>query len=281
MVYIEDEQLTKWLKEDIGYYDLTTNCCEINEKKASIEITSRDECVICGSEEIKRMAKMLDIDTLSYIPSKTKVMPNTSIFLAKGEAKNIHKLWKVAINLLSFASSISTKTKTLVNLAQSINPNIHVGSTRKSIPGTRALSTKAVLCGDGAIHRATLSETFLMFDEHKKFFNSHEDIIEKLKSLKYVLVEKKILIEVKEFREAVIFAPYVDILQLDKVSFDNIKKIKEYIDKNNLSCKIVAAGGINEKNIQDYVKTGVDFIVTSSMFWTDKPIDFEVKIEAL
>nr|WP_294183562.1 hypothetical protein [uncultured Clostridium sp.] len=39
---------------------------------------------------------------------------------------------------------------------------------------------------------------------------------------------------------------------------------------------ILAAGGIDEKNIKDYVETGVDAIVTSCIYYA-RPIDIGCK----
>ena len=43
---------------------------------------------------------------------------------------------------------------------------------------------------------------------------------------------------------------------------------------------LLAAGGINEKNISAYVKTGVDGVVTTSLY-NAKPADVGVKLEML
>lgn len=43
---------------------------------------------------------------------------------------------------------------------------------------------------------------------------------------------------------------------------------------------ILAAGGINESNIQDYVETGIDAVVTTCVYYA-KPIDIGCKIEPI
>lgn len=42
--------------------------------------------------------------------------------------------------------------------------------TRKQNPGTKQLSIKAVKAGGGSIHRLGLSESILVFAEHRQFF---------------------------------------------------------------------------------------------------------------
>ncbi|MFV0481441.1 MAG: ModD protein [Campylobacteraceae bacterium] len=278
MVFITDSTLDFWLKEDVSYIDLTTFSLGIGDEDATFEIYARDECILCGSEEIERLAKKLNINLLHVKSSGKKVKDKELVFKAFGKAKDIHILWRVSTNILSFASSIATRTNRLVTLAKEVNKNIAVGSTRKSTPATRALSTKAVLCGGGIIHRLGLSETFLMFDEHKVFFNSNDDIIKKLQELRHTLAEKTLSIEVKSVEEGTVFAPFVDILQVDKLSPEDVNKIVLHVKTKNLKTKVAVAGGVNEKNIKEYAKTGADFLVTSSMFQNSSEIDFGVRI---
>jgi molybdenum transport protein len=43
---------------------------------------------------------------------------------------------------------------------------------------------------------------------------------------------------------------------------------------------VACAGGINIENIEEYAKTGVDVIVTSSLYFT-KPADIKALIEKI
>jgi molybdenum transport protein len=185
--------------------------------------------------------------------------------------------WRVSQNILSFASTIATKTRYLLTLAREENPNILIASTRKTDPGTKPLAIKAVLCAGGVIHRLGLSETFLMFEEHMRFFNSREEVSERLSYIKNRLKEKRLTVEVKSVDEALYFAPFADMLQLDKLTPADIKTIK---DKTK-GVTLIAAGGINPENVKEYVKAGVDVIVTSWIYRNDKSIDFSVDIEPI
>ena len=46
---------------------------------------------------------------------------------------------------------------------------IGVATTRKHFPGTKAMSLKAVLAGGGSVHRLGLSDSILIFAEHRRF----------------------------------------------------------------------------------------------------------------
>ncbi|MDR1975395.1 MAG: ModD protein [Campylobacteraceae bacterium] len=277
MVYISDFTIQGWIGEDVGYFDLTTAECDIAAKLASLEIVSRDSCTVCGSEEAAMVAKMLGLEVDFFVGSGVEVAPQTTVLKAKGSAQNVHLAWRVAQNILSFSSSIATNTKRLITLARAESPDILVGGTRKTVPGAKALAVKAVLCAGGIIHRLGLSETFVMFEEHMKFFNSQGEVAEKLLSVKKRLKEKKIVVEVKSVEQALYFAPFADMLQLDKLSPAEIAEIKN----KTKGVTLAAAGGIDEGNIQAYAKTKVDVIVTSSMYKDSASVDFGVKIEPI
>ena len=69
--------------------------------------------------------------------------------------------WKVVQNVLEWTCGVAHSTAQMVAKARSINPNIQIACTRKSIPGTRLLSTAAILDGGAIIHRAGTAETIL------------------------------------------------------------------------------------------------------------------------
>ncbi|MDR2153272.1 MAG: ModD protein [Helicobacteraceae bacterium] len=272
--YIKQSVIDEWIAEEIGYFDLTTNALGIGDKEAAIEIATRGDCAVCGCEEAALIAQKLDLIVKSCAISGKLVRQKEIVFSAIGNAQNVHLAWRIAQNVISFASTISTRTNRLVTLAKAINPSISVGCTRKSIPSAKALSLKAVLAGGGSVHRAGLTETFLLFNEHRVFFDDDAQLFDKLAEIKRRLIEKKIIVEVKSIDEAIKFAPYADILQTDKLSSNDIREIKQIAPNTH----IAVAGGIDPNNIQEYVKAGADSIVSSWQFFCDKPIDFEVNI---
>jgi molybdenum transport protein len=58
----------------------------------------------------------------------------------------------------------------------------------------------------------------------------------------------------------------VDVIQLDKIDFDELEKIITYKNKNYSNVKILVAGGINLTNIEKYASYKIDGVVTSSVY---------------
>jgi len=278
VIYIQDETLNKWLKEDVPYFDLTTFSLGIGNQLGVMEYFTREDAVLCGSEEVARMAAMLSLQVLEQLPSGSFIKSGQSFMKITGEAEQLHMLWKVAQNIIDYSSGIATRTRSFVDKAHAINPKVAVVTTRKAMPGTKEMTIKAVLAGGGMPHRLGLSETILIFKQHRNFFSTAEELAAKILELKTTACEKKILIEVESEQEALEFCQMaVDGLQYDKFSAEQLARVIPQVKAINNQVIHLAAGGINQGNVQEYAATGVDAIVTTSVYF-GKPIDIGVKL---
>ena len=148
MVYISDDNLERFIKEDVPYIDLTTIMLGIAGKNGRISFVCRDPAVICGTEEALRIMGKLNLNPLFHLPSGSAVKPGTVILEAEGRAENLHLAWKPAQNILEYLSGIATRTAAILARAREGNPNIQLLSTRKVFPGTKELAIKAVIAGE-------------------------------------------------------------------------------------------------------------------------------------
>ncbi|MBV7274100.1 ModD protein [Clostridium thailandense] len=278
-MYISDETIDRFVKEDVPYIDLTTLVLEIGERKGKIKFFSREDAVLCGIEEAVKIFNKLNINVIKTRTSGSIIKKNEIFLEGEGTAENLHTAWKISQNILDYSSGIATKTKTLVDKVHNINPNISVITTRKNIPGTKELSIKAVIAGGGFPHRLGLSETILIFKQHLNFLGGINGLIEILRKTKSKVCEKKVIVEVEDLEDALLLCKNgVDGLQFDKIPYDILKKNVDILRTVNPSIIILAAGGINENNIEYYAQTGIDSIVTTSVYYA-KPIDISCKIE--
>ena len=280
-MYISDELIDRFIKEDVPYIDLTTLVLGIGGQKGTIQFFSRENAVLCGTEEVIKIFNKLNIDLIKTYPSGTLIKKNEIFLEGKGNAEDLHMAWKVSQNILDYSSGIATKMKKLVDKVSLINPNLHVITTRKVIPGTKELTIKAVLAGGGFPHRLGLSETILIFKQHLNFLGGIDELTKILKSVKSKACEKKVIAEIETLEQAIDLCKNgIDGLQFDKVPYDELKTNVAILRSINPSIIILASGGINESNIEEYAKTGVDAIVTTSVY-NAKPIDIGCKITQL
>ena len=281
MLYFSDERIDFFINEDVPYIDLTTLALGIGDKKGSIRFVSREDTVLSGTEEVAKIFGKLNINTIHCLPSGTVLKPQEKFIEAEGRAEELHMAWKVTLNILEYCSGIATRTKKMADIAKGINPRITIVATRKHFPGTKDLATKAVVAGGGFPHRLGLSETILIFKQHLNFLGGMENLIEMIDTLKSRASEKKIVVETDNFNEAIMLCSNgVDGIQFDKVPAGKLVKYVAAIKDKNPGIMALAAGGINEKNVAEYAATGVDAIVTTSVYF-GKPADIGVTINKI
>src|SRR5690554_5804421 len=176
--------MEKFMREDVPYFDLTTHLLELKGKKGRIAFICREDAVICGTEEVCRILGKLNCTLLGHLPSGTRTHPRTTILEAEGRAEDLHAAWKVSMNILEYASGITTRTNRMLMKARQFNPKIEILSTRKIFPGTKEIAIKAVLAGGGIPHRLGLSETVLVFQQHLNFIGGIDGIRGRLGEIK-------------------------------------------------------------------------------------------------
>lgn len=279
MFFIHDETVDKLISEDVPYIDLTTLVLGIGEKRGTIRFIAREFTVLAGIDEVLRIFKRLDINPIKSLPAGSQVGSGEIFMVAEGSASSLHMAWKVSLNILEYCSGIATRTKKLVNKAKTVNPDISVVTTRKSFPGTKTLSMKSVITGGGFPHRLGLSETILIFKNHVNFLGGFAMLPQVIPQIKIKAAEKKIIVEVEKEEEAMLLANAgVDGLQFDKIPAEILKDIVGRIREINPGVTLIAAGGINENNIEEYAATGVNAIATSSVYF-GRPSDIGAVIE--
>lgn len=278
VLYITDTTLEDFIKEDVPFIDLTTLILGIGDSMGEIRFVARDNAIIAGTEEVTRVFKKLDIEILNVLPSGTAARAGDTFIEARGNAGNLHMAWKVSQNILEYCSGIATRTFHLVSRAKGVNPKIEIVTTRKIFPGTKELSIKAVLAGGGLPHRLGLSETVLIFKQHLNFIGGIDRFIELFEEIRCRACEKKIIVEVASMEDAVkLCQAGVDGIQFDKLLPDELKLAVAAVRNLNAKITLIATGGINESNIEDYARTGVDAVATTSVYF-GKPVDIGAKI---
>ena len=273
-----DRDIERYIEEDIPYGDLTTHLLGIGDSPGRIVFSTREETTICCTEEAACVLQKCGATLASSMPSGTKLPAGIEFLVADGPAQSLHAGWKVALNLLEYASGIASRTQRIVEKCRAVNPALSVVTTRKSFPGTKKIAIKAITAGGALPHRLGLSETVLVFKQHTAFLGGPETFLESVSVLKNKARETKIIVEADTREEALLIARSgADIVQLDKIAPAGLADTVSAIRTANPDILISAAGGINESNAGEYAATGIDIIVLSSVYF-GKPADIGVTI---
>lgn len=276
---LSDEEIDRLIKEDIPYFDLTTFGLGINQQPGTIAYYTRHPITVCGTEEAARVLEKCGATITSLTESGSTLAADQPLLKAEGNAESLHAGWRIALNLMEYASGMATRTAEMVKTAHAANPNVSVVTTRKVFPGTRPMMIKAITAGGALPHRLGLSETILVFQQHVAYLGGFSGLLDKITQLKQQFQGHKITVEVDSQQDALTLAKTggVDIIQLDKIPLPELASFVGEFKKFHPSILLAAAGGINQENVRDYAATGVDLLVTSWLYF-GKPADIAVRM---
>ena len=261
---LSDAEILDYINEDLPYFDLTTSLQDI-DKKASLEIYSRDEICVSCVDVAASIARLLGCKSEIFVKNSQICKAGDVIIKIYGSYEDVHKAWKLAQVALEYASAIATYTNKMSKAAKSVNEKCEVLATRKSFPFAKKFCVKAVLEGGGGMHRLGLSDSVLFFKNHIKAYASFDEFISHLPEFKAKMVERKICVEAENLEEASkLLKAKCDVVQCDKFSPELIQNMLALRDEISPNTMILAAGGVNLSNAKDYAN--VDAIVTSAMY---------------
>ncbi len=277
-----ESELQALLNEDVPYGDLTTRALGLDARRARLQIRCRrEEMIVACSEEATRLCEMTGLHVEFCAPDETRLEKGALLLRANGNAAAVHQAWKVTQNLLDFAGGIATYTRAMVDAAREVNEDVVVATTRKTPPFAKKIAIKAVHAGGGVAHRLGLSESLLVFEEHRNFFTDQAALHDALLHVKRHNPEKALVVEVHTLEEARRFAQMgVDILQLEKFPLEVLKSAVDALRSEFNQVKLIATGGIRLDNVREYAASGADIIVTSAPY-SAPSADVKVHIEAL
>ena len=275
---LSDAEILDYINEDLPYFDLTTSLQDI-DKKASLEIYSRDEICISCVDVAASIARLLGCESEIFVKNSQICKAGDVIIKIYGSYEDVHKAWKLAQVALEYASAIATYTNQMVKAAKSVNKKCEVLATRKSFPFAKKFCVKAVLEGGGGMHRLGLSDSVLFFKNHIKAYASFDEFISHLPEFKAKMVERKICVEAENLDEASkLLKAKCDVVQCDKFSPEIIKNVLALRDEISPNTMILAAGGVNLSNAKEFA--AADAIVTSAMY-SKGVADISARLEIL
>lgn len=273
------KSIARALAEDCNKQDITTGILVPRNQISEACIIAQEEAVICGLEIIKYIFKKLDpkMHFRFYRKDGGKIRKNGRAVFLKGKTHAILSGERVALNFISYLSGISTQTNRFVEEVKTYK--VQVMDTRKTIPGIRALAKMAVRVGGGVNHRFNLKEMVMIKDNHLVAYKKNGCIKEAISKIREK-TSKIIIMEVDnltQFRQTLKACP--DIILLDNMSLNQIKKAVALNKKDKNSILLEASGGITLKNIRSIAKTGVDRISVGALTHSPKSIDFSMEFK--
>ena len=217
MIYFSDKELDDLLLEDIYRGDLTTRALCVENIPAKILFKRKNAGIVAGVSIAEKLLKKLDIQPHLYVKEGEWVESGALLIGAEGMSEQLHQAWKVVQLVLEWSCGVAQYTAEMIANVKAVNPSAVVACTRKSIPNTRKLATNAVLAAGGHIHRQGVSETLLVFTNHRNLLSDPNDWTKIVDRLRQEAPENKITLEADNYAQfEQMYMAEPDIIQLDK-----------------------------------------------------------------
>ena len=259
--FIMEDHVRNALIEDIGYGDITTENLAEDTDRLEGYLNTRNDGVLCGVDVFKTVYKLLseDIKIDFHFKDGDTIQKGDCLAAISGPAKELLIGERLALNYIQRMSGIATETR---KYQDAIAPySARIVDTRKTTPNFRIFEKYAVKTGGGALHRFNLSDCAMIKDNHIRLAGSITKAVEKLrKNLSHahkIEVECDTLEQVIEALEC-----RADIIMLDNMSVDNMKKAVQMINKTAI---VEASGNVNLSTVNKIASTGVDIISSSAI----------------
>lgn len=264
-----DEHIKSALKEDISFWDITTDYITDKNDTMTVYLKTRQDGILSGIDVFKRVFEILDetVCVELYFEDGDKIKKGDVLAKLSGRANAILKGERTALNYIQRMSGISTETS---KYKQAIGNNkAKIVDTRKTTPNFRLFEKYSVLMGGGSLHRFNLSDCVMLKDNHIAFAGSItkavEKVREKLSHVHKIEVECDTLEQVKEALSC-----NVEIIMLDNMNLDEIRQACEFISGRVI---IEVSGNVSLDTISDIVSCGVDIISSSAIVAKAYPLD--------
>jgi len=274
--------IRRFLAEDVGSGDVTTERTVPAHKRGSGRIIARQACVVAGVDLAAAVFAELDpaLSIERLVQDGARVMPGAGLLAVSGRIAPILTGERLALNLLQRLSGIATVTRRYADALQGTAAS--VSDTRKTTPGLRAFEKYAVRVGGGRNHRIGLFDAVLIKDNHVVAAGGIAAAVKASHSTVGGGTGLPIQAEIDDASQlpAALDAG-VDALLLDNMTPEQVAAAVQTIRAHarGRSCWVEASGGITIHNIRAYAEAGVDTISVGALTHSAPSVDIALDLE--
>jgi nicotinate-nucleotide pyrophosphorylase (carboxylating) len=198
-------------------------------------------------------------------------------FEVSAKVHTILQAERLVLNCMQRMSGIATLTNQYVQKIKNYRSKIL--DTRKTTPLFRSYEKEAVRIGGGHNHRMGLYDMVMLKDNHIDFCGGIRQAIEKTnKYLKENKPNLKIEIETRSLDDV---RQVLEVGNVHRIMLDNYnpEQLAEAVNMIDGRYETEASGGIQLANVEEYAKTGVDYISVGAIIHHAVSMDLSLKAQ--
>jgi len=267
------------LREDVGEGDHSTLSCIPADARGTAVLKIKDNGILAGMEVARKIFEYKEPGAAfqAYKSDGDKMLFGERAFEVNASVHTILQCERLVLNCMQRMSGIATLTSSYIDKIKSYKTRLL--DTRKTTPNFRLLEKDAVRIGGGFNHRFGLYDMIMLKDNHidycggiEKAINRAYEYVQTLKPGLNIEVEARNIGDVKKViatGKEKVFRIMLDNFTPEQIT-EALQLIKEDFETE-------ASGGINLDNIEDYAKTGVDYISAGALIHQARSLDLSLK----
>ncbi|HXD78955.1 MAG TPA: carboxylating nicotinate-nucleotide diphosphorylase [Puia sp.] len=280
-----DEQLQllvlNALQEDVGDGDHSTLACIPPQARGKAVLHIKQDGILAGMEIAEKILKIKEpgASFTAYKQDGDAMRDGEEAFVAEAGIHTILQCERLILNCMQRMSGIATLTRQYVDKLQRYRTRIL--DTRKTTPNFRLLEKEAVRIGGGLNNRFGLFDMILLKDNHIDYAGSLEAAIEKAFTYRQTY-KPQLKIEV-ETRNVAEVRRVLAVGMVDRIMLDNFtpRQLAEALSLIGGRFETEASGGIHLGNIEEFARTGVDYVSVGALIHQAKSLDLSLKAVTL
>lgn len=271
--------------------DITSRVCVAEGSRASASLVARAAGTIAGLAVLPEVVSIFGGRVELRILSRDGAVVGEGTILAElsGPRREILSIERTALNFVGRLSGIATRTAEFVRVMTAGGPvRARLYDIRKTTPGLRVLEKYAVRCGGGMCHRIGLFDAVLIKDNHiagvgleglaATVASAARKARAERRDLQFVEVEVESLAQLE--RVLAIEPGLIDIVLLDNMSTDLMRRAVAMRDAANGRVELEASGGVRLETVRGIAETGVDRISAGTLTHGASSLDVALDLVA-
>lgn len=267
------------LAEDIGDGDHSTLSAIPAEARGKAVLKIKEDGVLAGVEVAEKIFRMQESGILFDANKKDgdPMKAGEQAFTVEAHVHTILQCERLVLNCMQRMSGIATLTRQYTDVLKPYHTRVL--DTRKTTPNFRLLEKEAVRIGGGINHRFGLYDMIMLKDNHIDYAGGLEQAINR--AYEYVQTKKpglKIEVETRNLGEVkrvlAMGEGKVFRIMLDNFQPEEIREALSWIGGR---FETEASGGISLSNLEDYAKTGVDYVSVGALIHQARSLDLSLK----
>ncbi|MFE1514436.1 carboxylating nicotinate-nucleotide diphosphorylase [Corynebacterium bovis] len=235
------------------------------------DVVVREAGVVSGLDAAAVVAELTGATFTPLCADGDPVTPGTTVARIDGDAVTVLRTERTALNILSHASGVATRTAAWVAAVAVPGARVAVRDTRKTLPGMRLLQKRAVVHGGGTPHRYGLTDQAMVKDNHvlaaggvldawRRVRDAHPDV--------WCEVEVD---DLDQLRDVLAHGPRQVLLD----NFDVADTRRAVAERDRLcpSCLLESSGGLTLDRAADYAACGIDSVAVGELTHSVRALD--------